>query len=74
MTKQLNNDGLVVRLPGPCVCRAIMATVISGNRLCCANCGARRGKLSPETQRFITEVVKLFDRPSTPIIIREGRS
>jgi hypothetical protein len=65
----MTNDGLTVRLESACKCGAAFA-VIDGASCRCACCDAYRDVLSHETQKFITEIVRLVGRPTAPILIR----
>jgi hypothetical protein len=70
--------GLKIKVPDKCKCGAVRVTIDAGAgphvaSLRCVYCGAHRGWLPIETHRFLTEVVRLTGRPTTPIAIRRGR-
>ena len=53
----------------PC-CRNI-CIVGTAYELTCADCGHRRGRLSPTTAQWIQSVASRFGAPTTPIIVRK---
>jgi hypothetical protein len=67
--------GLAVKLPRPCWCGSMVATIGSSAgphhaRLQCAGCETHRGWLSRDSYEFIVAVVDEFGRPEQPITIR----
>jgi hypothetical protein len=70
---------LAVRLPRPCWCGSVVATIGSSAgphhaRLQCAGCNVHRGWLSRDSYEFIVAVVDEFGRPEQPIAIRFNNS
>jgi hypothetical protein len=65
--------GIVVHPPGRCSCSTELAVIDdTGTILRCSTCLALRGRLSQPTCDFITETIRLFGTPTTPITIRRG--
>jgi hypothetical protein len=67
--------GLLAQLPKPCRCGAELTIVGPGKgphaaSLHCAECQTHRGWISHATYKFLTETVKQFGRPESPIILR----
>jgi hypothetical protein len=70
--------GLMVKLDRPIdrdrpCCRNI-CIVATAYELTCADCGHRRGRLSPTTAQWIQSVASRFGAPTTPIIVRKPRT
>ena len=56
----------------PC-CRNV-CIVATAYGLTCADCGRRRGRLSPTTAQWIQSVASRFGAPTTPIIVRKSHT
>jgi len=68
--------GLQVKLPQPCRCKCSTARIASGGwrspPLICDKCGTIAGCLAECAQEFLGQAIKLWGRPSTPLIIRQS--
>jgi hypothetical protein len=67
--------GLAVRLSDTCKCGTCDAVIGEGKKphsaaLFCSRCEIHRGWMANETHRFVTELIKKFGKPTTPIKIR----
>ena len=60
-----------VALPHTCTkCHELRGSLIDG-KITCADCGADRGTLSDETQRFIAGIVTHFGELREPVVLRK---
>ena len=66
--------GLLIKLH-PCrTCGCDIAHIIEGldAQFCCEQCDRVRGHLTDHTQDFLCQAIKLWGRPSAPLLIRRS--
>jgi hypothetical protein len=73
------SHGLVVQLSDCCQCGSCDTVIGEGKgphsaSLFCSRCERHRGWIANEAHVFVTEVVKKFGKPTTPIKIRPQQS
>jgi hypothetical protein len=57
----------------PCrACGCVSATIAQRNVIRCDCCQRKRGRVGPDTQRFLNDFIALFGRPTAPIEIRQS--
>jgi hypothetical protein len=70
--------GLLVNLPGTCLCGEAKAVIGSSSgphyaRVTCAACDRFRCWMSAESFAFVSNIIDEFGRPVEPIVVRPGQ-